>query len=201
MNYSLKKILLGAIFLLAVLPLTSNARLGVGVGSGKIQVDGKLKPGGFYELPLLPVLNTGDIPANYALGIEYNETQPEKRPEKTWFEFRPATFHLEPGKVQPVKIIVNIPIKAIPGDYFAYLEAHPVASPEAGVTSVGIAAASKLYFTVAPANFLQGVYYKLSFLFQKYTPWSWVVLGILFLIILITTFKSKFNLQISLAKK
>lgn len=175
--------------------------MGVGVGSGKIHVDGQLKPGGFYELPILPVLNTGDIPADYAVSIEFNETQAEKRPDKAWFEFSPSTFHLEPGKVQAVKVILNIPIKTIPGDYFAYLEAHPVLTPEAGVTSVGIAAASKLYFTVAPANFFEGAYYKAVFFMKKYAPWSWYVPYGLIFVIFIFSIRKKFNIQISLSKK
>lgn len=201
MNHYVQKFVILFIALALFTPLTSEARLGVGVGSGKVQVDGALKPGGFYELPLLPVLNTGDQPTDYGVSAEFNENQKEKKPAKSWFEFSPATFHLESGKVQTVKIVLNIPIKTEPGEYFAYLEAHPIATPENGVTSVGIAAATKLYFTVAPANFFQGVYYKVSFFMKKYTPWSWTAFGILVFAVLATAFVKKFDLSISLSKK
>lgn len=63
-----------------LLPILALARIGVGVGIGKIVVDQPLKPGLIYTLPSLPVLNTGDEPAEYGVSIEYHEGQ-EMNPE------------------------------------------------------------------------------------------------------------------------
>src|SRR5690349_5420797 len=91
------------------------ATLGVGVGVGKISVDEKLKPGLFYKLPSITVINTGNESSDYQMAIEHQEAQPELIPEKNWFIFSPNNFRLEPGKVQKVEITLNLPVKTTPG--------------------------------------------------------------------------------------
>jgi hypothetical protein len=197
------------LFLGLFLPVLVLARVGVGVGIGKIVVDQKLKPGLIYVLPSLPVLNTGDEPGDYGVSIEYHEgqeTNPQMglKPKKEWFSFEPSQFHLEPGQAQQVQIKLTLPLKGVkPGNYFAYLEAHPIVKEEAGQTRVGVAAAAKLYFTVAPANFLVGIYYRIASFFALYSPWSYVVLAIVILAILIALFRRFFSVKIgiSLRKK
>lgn len=187
-------------FLLA--PIIIFGRIGVGVGIGKIQIDEQLKAGGIYNLPALPVLNTGDEPGEYGASIEYFEGQETRadmgqRPATEWFRFEPQSFHLEPGKVQIVKVTLTLPIKIKPGNYFAYLEAHPIKKTEAGRTSIGVAAAAKLYFTVAPANIFQGIYYRFINLYSRYHPWDTIVLAIIFVAVLIVFFRRKFKIQIA----
>ncbi len=200
----MKKIILSAFFALSLLisvPQNAHATVGVGVGSGKIVLNEKLKPGGIYELPILPVLNTGDEPAEYGISIEYNEVQPQLKPNGEWFTFTPATFHLEPGKSQVVTVSLSVPLKTVPGDYFAYVEAHPIKSDVAGVSSIGIAAASKLYFTVAPANFFEGIYYRALALTTKYAPWTYIGLGLIALILLVMLFKKFFHFKLAIGVK
>jgi len=169
----MKKISFLIIFLAALaFPFSVYAKLGVGVATGKIVVEDELKPGMIYNLPALTVLNTGDEEAEYEVGTAYHEKQPELRPNKEWFEFSPQKFSLKPGEGQKVEIKLNLPVKTEPGDYFAYLEGYPLKKSESGQTSVGIAAATKLYFTVVPANMILGVYYKAASLWQIYQPWS-----------------------------
>ena len=202
-----KIVLIFSLFLL--LPILVLARIGVGVGIGKILVDQPLKPGLIYTLPSLPVLNTGDEAGEYGISIEYHEGQETNptmglKPPKEWFSFEPASFHLEPGQVQQVQIKLTLPLKDVrPGNYFAYLEGHPVKKEVTGQTSVGVAAAVKLYFKVAPANFFAGVYYRIISLFVLYSPWSYVCLAIVVVAILIGLFKKffSFNIGISLKKK
>ena len=184
-----------------LIPIVIFARIGVGVGVGKITVDKSLKPGIIYELPTVPVLNTGDEPAEYGMSIEYQQDQPELWPAREWFAFSPDSFSLNPGEVQTVRITLNVPLKVIPGDYFSYLEAHPIKKAEAGVTSIGIAAAAKLYFTVAPANIFQGIYYRFISFWKMYSPWTWVVLGIVLAAIVIVFFRKHFAFQVGIQKK
>lgn len=148
------------------------ATIGVGVGSGKIVVNDILKPGSVYELPPITVMNTGDETSEYEMAITYHEQQMELEPAEEWFVFSPKTFKLEPKQTQVVKITLQIPVSLRPGEYFAYLESHPVAVSTNGVTRVGVAAASKLYFTVEPANMLSGIYYRLLTLWQRSQPWG-----------------------------
>jgi hypothetical protein len=176
------------------------ARVGVGVGTGKIQVDEQLKPGVIYQLPSLTVLNTGDESSDYIVSIAYHQGLPQLRPAKEWFIFSPKEFHLDPGEVKNVDIKLNLPLKMEPGDYFAYLEAQPAKSSDTGNTSIGVAAAAKLYFTVVPASFLQGAYYKVISFLKVYAPWPQRISFGLGLILVLDMFKKYFNFQVDLKK-
>lgn len=177
-------------------PSFTSARIGVGVGNGKIQVDKQLKAGGIYELPALPVLNTGDEPGEYGVSVEFQEDAPELRPSREWFAFEPANFSLQPGEVKLVKVKLTLPVKTEPGDYFAYLEGHPIKKSEAGKTSIGVAAAAKLYFTVAPANFFQGLYYRFASLYTRYHPWDTVALSAILVAALAVLAGKKLKIQV-----
>lgn len=182
------------------LPSVVFAGVGVGVGIGKINLREQLNPGGIYDLPLIGVVNTGDVPSDYELTISYHEQQPELRPELDWFKFEPALFHLDPGKVENVKVTLVLPVKAKPGDYFAYVEAHPVKKTVSGVTAVSVAAAAKLNFSVVPSSWFGGVYYRLAVLASTYKIWLYVFFGLATVIILVTIFKKFFSFQIGIKK-
>jgi hypothetical protein len=198
------KLLIFAVLVLGI-PVVSFARIGVGVGTGKVSMDETLKPGGIYDLPALPVLNTGDEPSDYKVTIEYHEGQETRddmgfKPEANWFNFTPETFHLDPNKVETVKVTLTVPTKTKPGKYFAYLEAQPVVQKESGVASIGIAAASKLYFTVAPSNIFAGIYYRFISIYGRYHPWDTIVLAVIAGGLLLFALSKKVKFQI-VAKK
>ncbi len=181
-----------------IFPAYTLGRIGVGVATGKIIVNEKLKPGIIYNLPPLTVLNTGDVPSDYEVKITYFEKQPQLRPSNDWFIFSPQKFHLDPGKVQKVSIKVNLPITVKPGDYFGFLEAHPMQKNTAGKTTIGVAAATKLYFTIVPANILYGIYYKIVSFWEVYAPWPQRVTTILVVIGVFFIVRKFFNIQIGL---
>ena len=183
-----------------ILPLAVSAGVGVGVNLGKIEIDEPLKPGGIYNFPSIGVLNTGDEPGEYELAVTYHQDQPELRPPQEWFSFSPSSFHLEPGASQSVAVKLSLPMKVKPGDYFAYLEAHPIIKAGPG-TTIGVAAATKTYFTVIPANIWQAIYYKTTSFFTIYAPWTYVVLAIIGAAIIITIFRKFFAFQIGIRKK
>jgi hypothetical protein len=162
-----------------LLPIAVSARIGVGVGLGKIQIDKLLQAGGIYNLPDLPVINTGDEAGQYDTSVGYLKGATQLRPDQEWFLFEPQSFYLEPGKVQLVKITLTLPTKIQPGDYFAYLEGHPANKSSNGQTSIGVAAATKIYFTVAPSNIFQASYYRAASLYTQYSPWDTIVLAII----------------------
>jgi len=188
--------------LVSILPMAAFAKIGVGVGVGKIHVNEPLKSGMIYDLPVITVLNTGDEPADYQVSVQYltgQENNPDmgQRPASNWFTFTPQSFSLEPGKVQTVKTTVTLPTKTIPGNYFAYLEVHPVKKSVVGQTSIGIAAATKLWFTIAPSNFFQGIYYRFISLYSRYHPWDTIVLAVIFVAVLLWFISKKFKFQIA----
>jgi hypothetical protein len=130
----------------------TSAERGVGVTLGEIVVEERLAPGGSWELPRLGVLNTGDEAGAYEVTVSYAEDSNGKRPPAGWFTFSPARFDLTAGDSRMVDVRLTLPTGADAGDYFAYLEAHPVTSAE-GV-SVSVAAATKVSFSVKDASWL-----------------------------------------------
>ena len=184
--------------LLAAVPVYGG--IGVGVNLGKIEIDEPLKPGGIYNLPLVGVINTGDVGGDYELEITYHQDQPELRPLGDWFSFSPANFHLEPGESKSVAIKLALPLNMRPGDYFSYIEAHPVVNSGPG-TTIGVAAATKAYFTVAPANVFSAVVWRVYSLFTVNAPWSYVTLTIIIGAIIIAAFRRFFNFQLGVKRK
>lgn len=193
-----KSILLLLLSIVLFLPLMSFAKVGVGIGTGKIQVEESLKPGLIYDLPPVTVFNTGDEGSNFTITLEKKTNIPEMFPQLEWFNFEPKIFYLEPGESQLVQIQIILPVKGVkPGDYFAYLGASPIKSLESGKTSIGVTAATKLYFTVIPANVLQGLYYRFISIYSRYHPWDTIILIIIILAIAIRLLSSKFKIQIA----
>lgn len=190
-------LLLVAVFFL---PLGVFASVGVGVNLGKINIEEPLKPGGIYSFPVIGVINTGDQAGDYELAITYHQDQPEIRPEEAWFDFSPASFSLSPGESQNVAIKLSLPVKMKPGDYFAYIEAHPVVVSGPG-TTIGVAAATKTYFTVEPANLWQAVVHRVSSFFVLNAPWTYVVSGVVLGAIIIVLFRRFFSFNIGISKK
>jgi hypothetical protein len=166
---------IGSALTVLLLSATAFAGVGVGIGTGKIHIDAPLKPGTSFDLPGIPVLNTGSEPAEYGMSIQYHMDQPENRPSREWFSFDPATFRLDPKSSRVVRTRIALPVKVPPGDYFAYVQAQPQAADVPGTATVGVAAAAKLYFTVEPANALQGVYWRLASIMQAWAPWTTIV--------------------------
>ncbi len=197
-----RKLISLLVFLLVFLPSLSLARVGVSISNGKIELNDKLKPGGIYNLPLFVVSNNGDEPSEYEVRVAYHEDIPQKKPAKEWFSFEPRNFHLEPTQSQQVKVVLSAPIKTEPGDYFAYIEAAPVktATMEGGAV-IGVAAAAKLYFTVAPANLWQGIYYRAISLWKHYSPWTYVISAILVLSALVVLLRRFFSFDIGIGRK
>ncbi|MFA5853949.1 MAG: hypothetical protein WC866_02565 [Patescibacteria group bacterium] len=183
-------------------PLAVFANVGVGVGLGKVILEEPLKPGTIYDLPTLPVINTGDELTEYEAFIEYQENVPQLRPGRDWVTFTPRTFSLEPGKVQPVTMTLRVPLNAKPGEYYAFLEARPLRKARTtGGASIGVAAASKFYFTVAPSNIFQAVFYRITSLIARYRPWTYIVFGFIGFVLLAAAFKKFFKLEFAISRK
>lgn len=196
-HVALGLLILGVTFFVAQQAL---AKVGVGMGAGEVRVTQDIKPGGIYTLPSLRVFNTGDETTTYGMNVAYHQDNPELRPSKSWFSFSPATFTVEPGESQEVNVSMTVPMKVSPGEYFAFLESGPVQTQQEG-TSVGVAVATKLYFTVVPANIWQGLVYRISAFTHAYAPWTWIVFGIIGVGVVGFIFTKFFSLNISFRRK
>ena len=188
------------VMLTGLVPGTILAQTGVGVNVGKIQVDEDLAPGATYHLPSIGVINTGHDASDYSVRIGQLADQEELPPPEDWFSFSPAVFPLEPGETQTVGIRLDIPITARPGDYFALVEAFPIISDQAGVV-IGVAAATKLSFTVRPSNpFLASAlwsYYRVN----DAAPFSYLGAGLLVLLVLGYFGRRRFSIQINVSRR
>ena len=170
------------------------------MGAGEINLTEPVKPGGIYSLPTLRIFNTGDETTTYGMNVAYHQDYHQLRPGEDWFSFNPTTFTIEPGKSQEIQVTMILPIKAEPGDYFAFVESGPVASNKPG-TSVGVAVASKLFFTVVPANIWQAMGYRISAFFDAYSPWPWIGSGLIAIIALLALLKRFFLFNVVMRKK
>ena len=170
-------VVLVSVFGLCLAAGNTQASVGVGIMPGTIRVDKPLLPGGIYSLPSVQVVNTGTEAGDYEVELASMAEQEELTPPAEFIVLSPTSFHLEPGANQSVSLSLSIPVKAKPGDYLAYIEAHPVA-PGGGGMSIGVAAASKLYFTIKPANVLVGIANSIGNFFTRTAPASYIVLGV-----------------------
>src|SRR5690349_11386440 len=88
------------LFAVLIFPAVVLASIGVGVGTGKIDIQEKIKSGSIYTLPSVVVFNTGTQQAQYKMSVTFNEVQPQQKPDPAWFSFEPKQFTLNPGESQ-----------------------------------------------------------------------------------------------------
>jgi len=130
--------------------------VGVGVGLGIVNIREPLSPGGIYQLPDLPVINTGEVAGTYQVRANIMSGPAPRSFSEVGFRFSPQAFYLEPDQSQLVKTTLTLPLNTLDGDYLFYLEASRVQNPEKGV-AIGPAAATKLYFSVKSGTVLGAV--------------------------------------------
>ena len=199
--FSLLAIVLAAAVLSCLPAAYVHAQLGVGVTPAVIQVDEPLLPGGRYSLPSLQVLNTGNESSDYGVELASMAEQEELQPSADFIILNPTSFHLEPGASQVVSLSLDIPLKAKPGNYLAYVEAHPVATSGGGGMQIGVAAATKLYFTVKPANAFVAITNSIANFFTRNAPGSYIVPGVIVLGLLVFFLRRRIRIDIKIARK
>jgi hypothetical protein len=183
--------------LVLVLPAAASAsRLGVGIDRGQLAVDHSLRPGSRVSLAM-GVFNTGDQAAKYVMSAASQNGQTQISVPDGWFSFSPHELFLTPGAGYQVAVTLTVPVHAAPGDYFALVQASPVV--EGGNVNVGIAAASKLTFTVAPASLWQAIFFRVGDWLAAMWPWSLVVpiAIVLALAVLLLGRRYRFRLELS----
>lgn len=178
-----------------------EAESGVGIMPGTIRVDNPLLPGSRYDLPSIQVLNTGDESSDYVVQLASMADQEELQPPADFIDLSPTSFRLEPGANQIVSLSLDIPVRAKPGDYLAYIEAHPVVAEAGGETQISAAVATKLYFTVKPANLFVGVMNSIASFFTSAAPGSYIVLGVIVIGLVASLLRRRIRVDIRIARK
>ncbi len=200
-TFSLLAIVLAGMVFLSLPAAVIQAQLGVGIMPGVIRVDEPLLPGGRYNLPSLQVVNTGNESSDYRVELASMAEQEELQPSADFIILNPSAFYLEPGGNQVVSLSLDIPLKAKPGDYLAYVEAHPVSTSGIGGMQIGVAAATKLYFTVKPANVFVAITNSIANFFTRNAPGSYIALGVIVLGLLLFFLRRRIRIDIKIARK
>ena len=180
--------------LLPALAGTASASRGVAIDLGRIEIRQRLTPGGAYRLPVMGVRNPGTEPTRYELHASGLELEGRDAPPEEWFHFSPARLTLKPGETRRVRIRIELPTGAAPGDYAALV--GPQIVTQGSGAHVGAAAASRVTFTVEPATWLQARWLKLKTFFVDNAPWSWLVPTLALLAMLGRRLRSRFALRI-----
>lgn len=131
------------------------ASVGTGVQSGPVVLAKAAKPGRTYKLPGVYVTNTGTLRTRYRFSIQ---RLPPKDPRKRtaparWVAFRHRSMVLDPGQGKVMPMTLKVPKGARAAKYASDVVVTSVPRGSAfGGTSVGVASATALEFTVAAAK-------------------------------------------------
>src|SRR5690606_14056062 len=116
--------------------------------------------------------------------------------DQKWFSFQPDSFSLEPGQSRQVSVRIDLSRNAEPGEYFALLRAQTVGDGAAG-TEVGVAAATKLTFSVEPASWFQAQRHRLNRWLDDMAPWAYIApLGLLAVFLVLKARKLPYRVRL-----
>ena len=138
-------------FLLLAFPAAAAASIGVGIQVGPVRLAGIAHAGQTYDLPPVFVVNTGTEPETVRLEVQRLSKGTGRDVPKSWFKPGQTDVHLDPKQSATIPVQLVVPADATPGPYFSDVVAHGSASIEAGQATLGVAAATKLKFTVGKA--------------------------------------------------
>jgi hypothetical protein len=138
-------------FLLLAFPAAAAASIGVGIQVGPVRLAGIAHAGQTYDLPPVYVVNTGTEPETVRLEVQRLSKGTGRDVPKSWFKPGQTDVHLDPKQSATIPVQLVVPAGATPGPYFSDVVAHGSASIEAGQATLGVAAATKLQFTVGKA--------------------------------------------------
>jgi hypothetical protein len=138
-------------FLLLAFPAVAAASIGVGIQVGPVRLAGIAHAGQTYDLPPVYVVNTGTESETVRLDVQRLSEGDGLDVPRSWFQPAQTDVHLDAHQSATMDVKLVVPAEAKPGRYFSDVVAHGSASIEAGQASLGVAAATKLQFTVGKA--------------------------------------------------
>ena len=139
-----------ALVALASLTQTSDASVGVGVQVSPVRLGSMAHRGQGYALSL-DVVNTGTEAEAVSMRVERLSQGPGRAVPPPWIQFPGSAVQIAPGKAARVSLELVIPGRAKPGQYLSDIVASGSATGQAGTGNFGVAAATKLEFSVSSA--------------------------------------------------
>jgi hypothetical protein len=177
----------------------AGASRGVAIDLGRVDIQQDLTPGGSYRLPTMGVRNPGTEKTSYELKASPLLMKGRDAPAESWFHFSPSKLTLKPGQTQAVKVRIDLPTGADPGDYVALVGPQIVTKGRGA--QVGAAAASRVSFTVEPATWLQAEWLKIKTFFSDRAPWSYVLPFLLLLSLLAWRLRRRFSFALRVERR
>jgi uncharacterized membrane protein len=161
-----------ALVALASFTPTSDASVGVGVQAGPVRLGSMAHRGERYALPL-DVVNTGTEAEAVSMRVERLSRGPGRAVPPSWIQFAGPAVQIAPGKAARVSLELVVPDRAKPGEYLSDIVVTGSAAGQAGTANLGVAAATKLEFSVSSAP-AQGA--------SSFPVWMWwAITGLLLL--------------------
>lgn len=186
--------LLGAFVVTVAAAPAVAASTGVAIDLGRITIQQNLTPGGSYRLPTMGVRNPGTETTSYELKASPLEIDGREPSPASWFSFSPARLTLKPNGTRAVKVRIDLPTGADPGDYVALV--GPQIVTKGSGAQVGAAAASRVTFTVEPATTLHAWWLKAKTLFRNHAPWSWLLPLLIAVAAAVSQTRSRFSFRV-----
>lgn len=152
-----------ALVALASFTQTSDASVGVGVQASPVRLGSMAHRGERYALPL-DVVNTGTEAEAVGIRVERISRGPGRAVPPSWLQFAGPTVQIAPGKATRVSLELVVPGQAKPGEYLSDIVVSGSAAGQAGTEHLGVAAATKLEFSVSSAPAQGG---------SSYPVWMW----------------------------
>lgn len=174
----LRLCMLGTVSLLALLaiPAAAQASIGVGIQAGPVRLSGTAHPGGSYQLPPVYVVNTGTQDESVAIRIERLSPGSGRPVPAAWIRAGGQAIRLSHNQSARIPLELAVPATAAPGQYLSDVVVRGSAALSDGSANLGVAAATKLEFRIAPGT--------------AAAPWfsmpGWVLLGVAGVLLLAT---------------
>jgi hypothetical protein len=139
-----------ALAVLCGLPLAARASVGVGVQAGPVRLAVAAHAGGSYSLPPVYVVNTGTEPELVSVRVERLSAGAGRAVPPSWVRAAGPGVRLGPQQGARLPLELVLPGGARPGRYLSDVVVSGSAAISAGRANLGVAAATKLEFRVAP---------------------------------------------------
>ncbi len=165
-----------ALVMLASFTQTSDASIGVGVQASPVRLGSMAHRGERYALPL-DVVNTGTEAEAVSMRVERLSRGPGRTVPPSWIQFAGPAVQIAPGKAARVSLELVVPGRAKPGEYLSDIVVSSSAAGQAGTAHLGVAAATKLEFSVSSAP-AQGA--------SSFPVWVWWAIAGLLLLLTLT---------------
>jgi hypothetical protein len=161
-----------ALVALASFTSTSDASVGVGVQVSPVRLGSMAQRGDRYALSL-DVVNTGTEAEAVSMRVERLSRGSGRAVPPSWIQFAGPAVQIAPGRAARVSLELVVPGRARPGEYLSDIVATGSAAGQAGPGNLGVAAATKLEFSVSSAP-AQGA--------SSFPVWMWwAIAGLLLL--------------------